>query len=132
MDMGSPGKRGSIPSRLLKSFGHALAGIVSAVQTERNMQIHLISGAAAIGLSAYFSISKMEWLFILFAIGGMLSLELMNTAVERTVDLVTKDFHPVAKQAKDISAGAVFVFACVSAILGLVIFLPRIIALFGS
>jgi undecaprenol kinase len=64
---------------------------------------------------------------VLFAIGGMLSLELMNTAVERVVDLATKDYHPLAKQAKDIAAGAVFIYAALSVIIGAIIFLPKII-----
>ena len=58
--------------------------------------------------SFYFSITKIEWLFILLAIGGMFALELVNTAIERVVDLVTEEYHPLAKQAKDLAAGAVF------------------------
>ncbi|WP_409270695.1 diacylglycerol kinase family protein [Neobacillus sp. SCS-31] len=131
MDTGSPGKDGAFLRRLLKSFGYAITGILTAAQKERNMQIHIAAGFAAVCLSIFFSISKMEWLFILLAIGGMLALELMNTAVERVVDLVTKDFHPVAKQAKDIAAGAVLVYACLSILIGVIIFLPKVVAMIG-
>ena len=66
-------------------------------------------------------------MILLFLIGGMLSLELMNTAIERAVDLITKDYHPLAKAAKDAAAGAVFVYALLSVIIGLIIFIPKII-----
>ncbi|WP_192894759.1 diacylglycerol kinase [Neobacillus notoginsengisoli] len=112
--------------RLIKSFGYAIAGIAVAVKTERNLKIHLVFATIAIGFSFFFSISKTEWLFILFLIGGMISLELLNTAIERAVNLVTEEVHPLAKQAKDIAAGAVFIFACLSVVTGLIIFLPRL------
>lgn len=131
MDTGSPGKGPAFLSRLLKSFGYALSGISAAVQKERNMQIHIFSGIAAICFSVFFSISKMEWLFILLAIGGMLCLELLNTAVERVVDLVTEEYHPIAKQAKDMAAGAVLVYACISVLIGLIIFVPKIAEFIG-
>ncbi|OCA91147.1 hypothetical protein A8F94_04625 [Bacillus sp. FJAT-27225] len=113
-------------NRLIKSFGYALAGIGSAIRKEKNLQIHLAISFIVVVLSFLLSISKIEWLFVLLAIGGMLSLELMNTAIEKTVDLVTKEFHPLAKQAKDIAAGAVFVYALLSVLIGLIIFLPKI------
>jgi undecaprenol kinase len=75
----------------------------------------------------YYHLSASEWIFILFAIGGMFSLELVNTAIERIVDLVTEEYHPLAKQAKDIAAGAVIVYAILSVIIGCIIFLPKII-----
>jgi undecaprenol kinase len=70
-----------------------------------------------------------EWLFVIFAIGGMFALELLNTAIERLVDLVTMEYHPLAKQAKDIAAGAVFLYAIFSVIVGFIIFIPRILKL---
>ncbi|OLS41650.1 diacylglycerol kinase family protein [Bacillus sp. MRMR6] len=111
-------------NRLLKSFSFAIHGIGSAIQTERNMRIHLGSTVLVIVLSVFFSISKTEWLFILIAISGMFALELVNTAIERVVDLITEDYHPLAKQAKDIAAGAVFIYALVSVAIGAIIFWP--------
>jgi undecaprenol kinase len=80
-------------------------------------------------VSYYFSITKTEWLFILVAIGGMFALELVNTAIERLVDLVTAEYHPLAKQAKDLAAGAVLVYAILSVGIGMVIFLPYLLKL---
>jgi undecaprenol kinase len=128
--MGLDGRKTTKPIPLWKSFSHAIAGLASAVRTERNIRIHLFAAVVAILLSFFFSISSVEWVCIILAIGGTISMELMNTAMERVVDLVTQDFHPLAKQAKDIAAAAVFVFSIVSAIIGLFIFLPKIINAF--
>ena len=67
----------------------------------------------------------MEWFIVLILIGGMLSLELVNAAIERVVDLTTTEWHPLAKQAKDLSAGAVLIYAIVSALIGLLLFIPK-------
>lgn len=114
------------PIRLLKSFTFAIEGIKTAIKTERNMRIHLCVSIIVIGLSFFFSIRNVEWLLILIIIGGMFALELMNTAIERLVDLATKEFHPLAKQAKDLAAGAVFVYAILAVIAGIIIFIPYI------
>jgi len=90
------------------------------------MKIHCVAAVLVITFSIYFQLSAVEWLFILFAVGGVFALELINTAIERTVDLCTKDFHLLAKQAKDIAAGAVLVYAILSVIIGCIIFLPKI------
>lgn len=114
----------------LNSLSYAMAGIVTAVKVERNFQFHLIFAVVVICSSFYFSISKVEWIFILFAIGGMLALELVNSAIERVVDLVTFEYHPLAKLAKDFAAGAVLIYAIVAVAIGLLIFFPRILQLF--
>ncbi|RFU65748.1 diacylglycerol kinase family protein [Peribacillus glennii] len=111
---------------LLRSFAFALQGIAGVVKTERNIKIHLASGIAVILIGWYFSVSRLEWLFLLTAIFGTIALELVNSAIERTVDLITGEIHPLAKQAKDIAAGAVFVYAIFSTIIGLIIFVPKI------
>ncbi|QCJ45269.1 diacylglycerol kinase family protein [Bacillus sp. S3] len=113
----------------MKSFMFALSGIMTALRMERNMRIHFMSSFIVLVVSFYFSITKMEWLFILFAIGGMFALELLNSAVERVVDLVTAEYHPLAKQAKDLAAGAVLVYAALSAVIGMIIFLPYVVRL---
>ncbi|MED3563749.1 diacylglycerol kinase family protein [Bacillus xiapuensis] len=126
MDSRDKGK----PTPLIRSFAYAIEGIRTAIKTERNMRIHLFISFLVISSSFFFSITKLEWLFVLLVIGGMFALELMNSAIERVVDLVTKEFHPLAKQAKDLAAGAVFIYAIVSVIIGLFIFLPYIRELF--
>ncbi|KML37910.1 diacylglycerol kinase family protein [Cytobacillus firmus] len=112
---------------VLKSFVFAFSGIRMALVNERNLQIHLAVSLAVMFSGIYFGITRLEWMIILLAIGGMFSLELLNTAIERAVDLSTEDYHPLAKQAKDIAAGAVLVFAIISVIIGGVIFLPKIL-----
>lgn len=119
-------KQKTVP--LLKSFSYAIFGIRAAVTQERNMRIHIICSMIVIGCSILFSLSRTEWMFVILAIGGMISLEMVNSALERLVDLITEDFHPLAKQAKDMAAGAVFVYALMSVLIGLIIFLPHIAA----
>jgi undecaprenol kinase len=109
---------------LWKSFSFALSGIQTALLTERNMRIHLLVSIVVIGCSIFFSISKLEWLFVIVAIGGIFSLEMMNSAIERVVDLITAEYHPLAKQAKDLAAGAVFIYAVITVLIGIIIFIP--------
>ncbi|WNS74338.1 diacylglycerol kinase family protein [Bacillus sp. DTU_2020_1000418_1_SI_GHA_SEK_038] len=113
-------------NRLIYSFRYAISGINEAFKQERNLKIHLLVSIIVILMGLVLSISYIEWLFILLAIGGMLSLELLNSSIERVVDLVTEDYHPLAKAAKDIAAGAVLIFAVISVIIGLIIFLPKL------
>lgn len=115
--------------RLWQSFAFAITGIKTALRTERNMRIHFFVSVLVILCAVFFSISKTEWLFILIAIGGIFSLELINTAIERVVDLITAEYHPLAKQAKDVAAGAVFIYAIMAVIIGIIIFLPHVLNL---
>lgn len=111
---------------VIRSFSYAGRGILSAFRTERNIRIHFTMAILVVILGAIFHISRMEWLIIIVVIGGMIALELINTAIERIVDLVTTEFHPLAKEAKDIAAGAVFIYALLSVLVGLIIFLPKL------
>jgi undecaprenol kinase len=128
--MGLKDKHKRETERLLKSFSHAASGIFYVLIHERNMQYHCVIALLTILLGWMLNISSFEWIIILILIGGMFSLEMMNTAVEKTVDLVTEDFHPLAKLAKDIAAGAVFIFAIICVMIGFLIFLPRLIEKF--
>jgi len=116
--------------RVVKSFAFAITGIKTAIRTERNMRIHLFLSGVVIPCAFLFSLSKVEWLLIILLIGGMLSLELLNTAIERVVDLYTEEYHPLAKQAKDLAAGAVLIYALVAIIIGVVIFVPHFMVFF--
>jgi undecaprenol kinase len=118
--------KGKKKNKLLHSFSLAFSGILYTIRHERNMKIHCTAAILVIMLSFYFQLSAVEWIFILLAIGGVFSFELINTAIERTVDLITEDFHPLAKQAKDIAAGAVLVYAILSVVIGCIIFLPKL------
>ncbi|MFL6554508.1 MAG: diacylglycerol kinase family protein, partial [Bacillus sp. (in: firmicutes)] len=95
-------------------------------KSEKNMRFHFFCSILVVLVSYYISITKTEWIIILFAIAGLFALELVNTAIERVVDLVTQEYHPLAKQAKDMAAGAVLVYAVLSVVIGLLIFLPYI------
>ena len=130
MNMDSQDRAKTKPIPLLKSFSYAICGILTCLKQERNIRIHLTVSVIVMIASAFFSISKTEWVIVLLVIGGVLSLELINTAIERVVDLVTLECHPLAKQAKDMAAGAVFVAVIFAVLIGLIIFLPYILEFF--
>ena len=110
--------------KYLRSFGYAFEGIITASK-EQNLRSHIVSAVIVI-LAGYFTgLSRTEWDIVLLLIALMFALEMINTAIERVVDLASPNLHPLAKQAKDIAAGAVLVFALFSAIIGLLIFLPK-------
>ena len=114
---------------LYKSFGYAFQGIFACVKKERNIKIHLTMMALVILAGIILKISKTEWLICLILFALVLSLELVNTAVEACADLVTDEKKPLAKLAKDTAAGAVLVSAIFAAMIGLLIFVPRLAAL---
>ncbi len=120
------------PARLFRSFFYAWRGIRRAINSEQNLRIHVIAAFIVIILAVLFKLSVTEWLFILIAIGGMFSLELINSAIERVVDLNTDQYHPLAEQAKDMAAGAVMVYAFLSVVIGAVIFLPKLMSFIKS
>lgn len=111
--------------KLLRSFKYATEGIIHCLKTERNFKIHVFMAFFVIIAGFGTKLSLLEWFIIIIFISGVLALELVNTALERIVDLVTAEHHRLAKQAKDAAAGAVLVFAIASAIVGLIIFIPK-------
>jgi diacylglycerol kinase len=110
-----------------KVFAAAINGIIHSFNTEGNFKIQLAAMIFAILLSSVFNISKTEWLVIILCCMIVLSLELMNTAIEKLCDMISKDFHPVIKIVKDTAAGAVLVSSIGSAVAGIIIFAPLII-----
>ena len=112
-----------------KSVGHAIDGIEYTINKERNIKLEILAAIIVSVAGFILKITLTEWLVMLLVISMVLSLELINTAIERCVDLVTKDYHDLAKVAKDASAGAVFMMSLFSIIIGIVIFLPKIINL---
>ena len=111
------------------SFKHAMDGIEFAINHERNLKIEIFMGVCASILGFLLNISVVEWAIIVLVIAMVLCLELVNTAIERAVDLTTKDYHELAKAAKDVSAGAVLVMSMFSVVIGIIIFLPKILLL---
>lgn len=116
--------------RLIDSFRFAINGIIDAYKKEQTFYIVSIISIIVIICGFIFKISSFEWIIIVLLIGIILSLELVNTSIEATIDLITPKYHPLAKLAKDTVAGAVLISSIVSIILGLIIFLPKIIDLF--
>jgi len=117
---------GNKNKNLIDSFKHAYEGIVYAVIKEKNMHIHVSVAILVIVCGMIFQLSYAEWLACLILIALVISLEMINTAVEAVVDLITTKEDPLAKVAKDTAAGAVLVSAIVAAFIGLVIFVPKI------
>jgi undecaprenol kinase len=114
--------------QFLLSFKYALEGIILAFKQERNLRFHLFMTIVVLIFGLLFNLHKFEWMILILVIGLMITAELFNTAIERLVDLYTEDFHPLAKQAKDISAAACFIFAICTIIIGFMIFLPKILS----
>lgn len=113
---------------LYKSFGYAFEGIFTGIKKERNMKIHCLAMLCVVAAGLLLRISISEWCLCLVLFGLILSLELVNTAVEAVVDLVTEEKRPLAKLAKDTAAGAVLIAAIMAAGAGLLIFVPKILA----
>ncbi len=116
-------------SPLYKSFGYAFQGIFRTIRDERNIKIHLFAMTMVILFGIRLKLSAQEWMVCLILFGLVISLELVNTALEACVDLVTNERRPLAKKAKDAAAGAVLFSAIMAAIIGLMIFLPKLAAL---
>ncbi|HLP06494.1 MAG TPA: diacylglycerol kinase family protein [Paludibacter sp.] len=109
----------------LQSFRFAGRGIRLVFTSEPNMKIHLAAVLLVTCCGFIFSISKAEWLACLVCFGMVMGAEMVNTAIELTVDLVSPEFDPLAGKAKDVAAGAVLVCSIISAIVGLLIFVPK-------
>ena len=115
--------------KIINSFKYAIEGFVSSFKTERNMKIHIMAMIIVIALGIFMKLNKIEWCIITIAIVIVISAELFNTAIETVVDIAMPEINPKAKFAKDVAAGAVLIFAISSAIIGLIIFIPKIIAI---
>jgi diacylglycerol kinase len=114
----------------LHGFVYAAHGIIYTVRTQRNMRIHLAITAVVVLAGIYFHISALEWAVIAVTTGLVLGTEMTNTVVEMAVDLLTQRYHPMAKAAKDVGAGAVLITAIAAVFVGIAIFGPRLVALF--
>lgn len=118
-------------NRFLKSFTYSIDGLKYAYKYEQSMMIHVIATILVIAANIFFQVTGMEWLITIIAIGMVLSAELINTAIEAVVDLVTLEIHPLAKIAKDCGSAATFVLAMMAAVIGCVIYIPYILGVLG-
>jgi diacylglycerol kinase (ATP) len=127
-----PPPRASRAATLLLSFRYAFAGIRYLLWTQRNAKIHTALGLAAVALGFLLRIERDEWLVLVLTIALVLAAEGLNTAIEAVVDLASPVYHPLAKIAKDVAAGTVLLTVIASVIVGLILFLPRLLSLFAK
>ena len=100
--------------RFFKSFKYAFKGVTSSILYERNMRIHMCAAFYVLIFMQFYDLSASEKAIIFLTIGSVISLEIINTAIEAVVDLCSPDYHTLAKKAKDLSAGAVLISAVIS------------------
>ncbi|MFA4884721.1 MAG: diacylglycerol kinase [Desulfotomaculaceae bacterium] len=112
--------------KLLDSFNYAVAGVIYSIRTQRNMRIHFIAALLVLGLAIYLRISSRELLIVFSAITMVIMAELFNTAIEAVVDLCVQEFHPLARIAKNVAAGAVLMTALNSIVVAYIIIYPRL------
>jgi diacylglycerol kinase (ATP) len=112
-----------------KSFAHAGRGVFLFIKDSHNAWIHLCLFALAIFLGIYFQISSVEWMMIVLASGFVFGAEAFNTAIEIDMNLTSPEFHPFARDTKDVAAGAVLISAVAALVTGLIIFWPYIVSL---
>jgi diacylglycerol kinase len=122
-----PQKRGL--AKFIAGFGFAFSGLWHAISTQINMKVHISIAIIAIALGIILHISAVEFAIIFLAIAGVLITEMFNTVIELCVDLASPAYHPLAKIAKDVAAGAVLLSAIMSIIIALFIFGPHLWAL---
>ena len=117
--------------RLTNSFKYAIEGLKTAYIEEQNLRVHTLCSILVIIFGFVFHLSKIEFSICLILIGLVLMAEFFNTSIESVVDMITLEKNPYAKKAKDVAAAGVLDFAFISAVIGLIIFLPKIINLIG-
>ena len=118
--------------RLRKSFGYAFKGIDDVIKHEPNMKIHVVVAILVVIMAFILKVSIIEWIILVLLIGAVLAAETINTTIENLVDMYTKEYDEKAKIVKDTAAGTVLILAITSAIIGLIIFIPKIIYLLES
>ena len=118
--------------RLRKSFGYAFKGVDDVIKHEPNMKIHVVVAILVVIIAFILKVSIIEWIILVLLIGAVLAAETINTTIENLVDMYTKEYDEKAKVVKDTAAGTVLILAITSAIIGLIIFIPKIIYLLES
>ena len=116
--------------RFFKSFTYNYEGIKYALLNEQSMIIHFIVASIVIVFGFILKLNKYEWMITLIIIACVISSEFINTAIEAVVDMTMPEKHPLAKIAKDTASAAVGIFAIVALVIGIIIFIPKFIALF--
>jgi diacylglycerol kinase len=117
-------------AKFIRGFHFAFSGLWYAIRTQRNMRIHLLIALLAIIAGILLHISAVEFAMVFVAITAVFIAEMFNTVFELTIDLASPEYHPLAKIAKDVAAGAVLLSAILSIVIGLFVFIPHLLALF--
>ncbi|MCC7160158.1 diacylglycerol kinase family protein [Candidatus Nomurabacteria bacterium] len=110
-----------------EKFLNAFRGMYVVYKTTRHLYIHILSALAVIFLGFYFKISGIEWALLVFAIGFVIVSEVFNTAIEIDIDLTSPEYHPFARDTKDVAAAAVLLSVFTAVLIGFIIFLPKIL-----
>ncbi|KZE68417.1 hypothetical protein AWM68_16195 [Fictibacillus phosphorivorans] len=113
--------------KLISSFMFAFAGIVSTFKTEQNFRIHAFISVIVISIAIALDFSSVKLIILFIVIGLVLALELINTAIENIVDLISPEYHLLAERAKDAAAGAVLVFSIFAVIIGILLFIEPLL-----
>ena len=113
--------------KFFRSFQFAARGIVDLFRFENNAKIHLLAAAVAIGAGSWLGLSAMEWAMIATQMGLVIATEAFNTALEKMADRVTTERDPLIKAAKDLASGAVLIVALTALVVGLLIFVPKLL-----
>jgi len=114
------------PAKRIASFRYAFNGLKTGIKEEHNARIHLFVAVCVLIAGIVFKISTVEWIAVIFCIGWVFALELINSAIENTADYISKEKSESIRKIKDLSAAATLVAAIASAIIGLIIFVPKI------
>ncbi len=130
-EMGETGETLKRKNNLVKSFGYAASGVVQA-GSERNFKVDVVAAVVVFAACALLQVPAWGWAVVAVCVGVQLAMETVNTAIEAIVDLVSPDIHPLAKRAKDCAAGAALITACASVVVGLIVFVPALLALLGA
>jgi diacylglycerol kinase (ATP) len=117
-------------NKFIRGFGYAFKGLWHAAKTQLNFRVHLLCAIIVVLLGFALRISAAEWLWVSLCIGMVLLTELINTAIELLVDIVSPDYNEKAGRVKDMCAAAVLVTTITALVIGLVIFVPKIILYF--
>lgn len=110
----------------MKGFVFAFRGLISGLRSELNMKVHFAAAVLVTALGLYVGLKRWEWVAVALSIGLVMALELLNTAVEELVNLLSPEWNAKAGRIKDLAAGAVLVAAMAALVVGLVVFLPKL------
>lgn len=110
-----------------EKFLNAFRGLYVVSKTTRHLFVHVTSALIVIVFGFYFGVSSLEWIALIFAIGFVFVTEVLNTAIEIDIDLTSPEYHPYARDTKDVAAAAVLLSVLVAIIVGLIVFLPKIL-----